>query len=108
MIDVPQHHLETIKSILAALVPGKEVRAFGSRVGGIAKTTSDLDIAVVGEGKLNRRTKMLLREAFEESNLPFRVDVLDYNAISAEFRTIVEGRYEVIQKSGTDAEAGRN
>ncbi len=99
MIDVPANHLETIKAILAAHVPGREVRAFGSRVTGTAKPASDLDLAVMGEGRLDRRTKTLLREAFEESNLPFRVDVLDYNAISAEFRAIVDGKYEVVQKT---------
>ena len=98
MIDVPPQHLETIQKILAAHVPGREVRAFGSRVTGSAVVTSDLDLAVMGEGRLDRRTKMLLREAFEESDLPFRVDVLDYNAISAEFQTVIDQQYEVMQK----------
>ena len=75
MIDVPGNHLETVRKILAAHVPGREVRAFGSRVTGTANSTSDLDLAVMGEGRLDRRTKVLLREAFEESNLPFRIDV---------------------------------
>jgi predicted nucleotidyltransferase len=75
-------------------------------VGGTAKPTSDLDLAIVGESKLDRRTKMLLREAFEESDLPFRVDVLDYKSISAEFRAIVDGRYEVVQKGGADTVGG--
>jgi type I restriction enzyme S subunit len=99
MIDVSAEHLETVRKILAAQVPGREVRAFGSRVTGSAESTSDLDLAVIGEGRLDRRSKMLLREAFEESNLPFRVDVLDYNAISADFRTIVDEQYEVVQKT---------
>ena len=96
MIDVPGNHLETVRKILAAHVPGREVRAFGSRVTGTANSTSDLDLAVMGKGRLDRRTKVLLREAFEESNLPFRVDVLDYNAISVQFKTIVDTKYDVV------------
>ncbi|MFH1717385.1 MAG: nucleotidyltransferase domain-containing protein [Planctomycetota bacterium] len=98
MIDVAEHHLETIKHILAEYVGDCEVRAFGSRGNGTAKKHSDLDLAIVGEGKLERRVKMLLREAFEESDLPFRVDVIDYNAVSKEFRAIIEDKYEVIQE----------
>lgn len=99
MIDVPERHLETIKRILAEYAGGCEVRAFGSRMNGPAKEYSDLDLAIVGNGKLTRRQKMLLREAFEESDLPFRVDVVDYNAISDAFRTIIEEGYEIIQRA---------
>jgi len=77
MIDVPAHHLKTIKGILAEYAGDCEVRAFGSRGNGTAKEYSDLDLAIVGKGKIERRVKMLLREAFEESDLPFRVDVID-------------------------------
>ena len=75
-----------------------EVRAFGSRVDGSAKDYSDLDVAVVAPNKIKRRTKMLLREAFEESDLPFRVDVIDYNGASDEFRAIIDAKYEILQK----------
>lgn len=97
MIDLAERYLETIKHILATYVGGCEVRAFGSRSNGTATPFSDLDLAIVGNGKIERRVKMLLREAFEESDLPFRVDVIDYNAISDSFRTIIDNTYEVIQ-----------
>ncbi|UCC99598.1 MAG: nucleotidyltransferase domain-containing protein [Phycisphaerales bacterium] len=98
MLDLAERHLETIKRILAAYVADCEVRAFGSRSNGTATKHSDLDLAIVGEGRLERRVKTLLREAFEESDLPFRVDVIDYNAVSQEFRAVIEQKYEVIQQ----------
>ena len=98
MIDMAERHFETIKHILATYTGGCEVRAFGSRINGTSKTYSDLDLAVVGNGKLERRVKMLLREAFEESDLPFRVDVIDYNAVSESFREIINNDYQVIQE----------
>ena len=98
MIDVAEQHLETIKRILAKYAGDCEVRAFGSRISGTAKEYSDLDVAVIGKGKIKRRDKMLLREAFEESDLPFRVDVIDYIAISDAFRAIVDRKYEILQK----------
>ena len=96
MIDVAPRHMRTIRYILARHVPGCEVRAFGSRVCGTARDYSDLDLAVVGEKKLDFDTMRLLKEAFEESNLPFRVDLLDWHALSANFRKVIEAGYEVL------------
>ena len=81
-IDLNPNHLATVKSILAEHVPECEVRAFGSRATWTAKDYSDLDLAVVGEGPMDWRTLGRLKEAFEESALPMRVDVLDWHAIS--------------------------
>lgn len=97
MIDVSPTYLEIIRRILAEYIGHCEVRAFGSRVVGTAKEHSDLDLAIVAPGKIERRTSMLLREAFEESDLPFRVDVIDYNAVSDEFRAIIDAKFEILQ-----------
>jgi len=99
MIDVTPIHLETIKRILAEHVPDCEVRAFGSRVTWTAKDYSDLDLAVVGARALDPDVLRRLKEAFEESNLPFRVDVLDWHAISNSFRSVIEKNFEIIQSS---------
>ncbi|MCX8049211.1 MAG: nucleotidyltransferase domain-containing protein [Methylohalobius sp.] len=98
MINVNPHHLKTIKRILREHVPDCEVRAFGSRVNGRAKDYSDLDLVVVGDKELPLDTLSLLREAFEDSDLPFRVDVLDWHAISEKFRRVIENHYEILQR----------
>jgi predicted nucleotidyltransferase len=98
MIDLNPKHLETVKRILADHVPACEVRAFGSRVTWTAKDYSDLDLAVVGPRALESDTLRHLREAFEDSVLPIRVDVLDWHAISPSFRRVIEKRYEVVQR----------
>jgi predicted nucleotidyltransferase len=102
MIDLNPHHLETVRRILVEHVPQCEVRAFGSRVNSTAKDYSDLDLAVVTSGKLSDDTLRLLKEAFEESDLPFRVDVLDWRATSPQFQKVVEKQYEVIQEARRD------
>ncbi|MDE2766057.1 MAG: nucleotidyltransferase domain-containing protein, partial [Chloroflexota bacterium] len=61
---------------------------------------SDLDLAVVGEEPLPRPALSRLREAFEESNLPMRVDVLDWRAIPDSLRATIERRYAVVQRPG--------
>ena len=97
MIDLNPKHFETVQHILAKHVHGCEVRAFGSRVKWTAKDYSDLDLAIVGSKPLTLRQGHRLAEAFEESDLPIRVDVLDWHTISEEFKRIITAEYEVIQ-----------
>jgi len=98
MIDLKSDHLEIVKRILSEHVPDCEVRAFGSRVAGKPRDYSDLDLAVLGKERIDRRCMGQLREAFAESELPFRVDVQDWHTISESFKEIIEKKYEVIQK----------
>ena len=86
MIDLEPQYLSTVKAVLDAVVPGVCVSAFGSRVTGRAKRHSDLDLALQGEQPLDWRQLASLREAFEESDLPFRVDVVDWAACSTQFK----------------------
>ena len=99
MIDLNPKHLKTIQYILAEYISEYEVRAFGSRVKWTAKDYSDLDLAIVGSKSLSLRQKRQLAEAFEESNLPIRVDVVDWQSISESFKKVIAERYEVIQKA---------
>lgn len=96
MIDVPAQDLAIIQTILKKHAPGCEVRVFGSRISGTAKPWSDLDLALVGKGKLPLQTIGDLRENFQESDLPFRVDMLDWHAISPEFRAVIEKHFEIL------------
>ncbi len=102
MIDVTPAELETVRRILLQHVPECEVRAFGSRARWIAKSYSDLDLVVLGEGILNLHRLNRLREAFEASTLRFRVDVVDWHATSPGFRRIIEQNYVVLQKENQD------
>jgi type I restriction enzyme S subunit len=55
-----------------------------------AKPFSDLDIALEAAAPLAPDVLIDLEEAFEASDLPWKVDVIDLNAVSPEFRLIVE------------------
>ena len=43
-----------------------------------------------------------LVEAFQESDLPIRVDVLEWCAISPAFRQVIEQKYVVVQPANAD------
>ncbi len=103
-IDINPTHLEMIQSILDEHVPGCEVRAFGSRAKWSASDYSDLDLAVVGDQPVEWRTLGRLKDALEESTLPFRVDVLDWHDISDNFREIIRGDCTVIKTGNQSSE----
>jgi predicted nucleotidyltransferase len=99
MLDITPDHLAEVCRILRMHAPGRTVRAFGSRVQGTAKPFSDLDLAIMGTEPLDFRTYAALKDAFAESNLPFRVDVVDWATTSDTFRGIIEGAFEVVDYS---------
>ncbi len=106
IVDLRPDHLEIVKRILAERVPEYQVRAFGSRARWTAKDTSDLDLVVMTDAPLGLARLADLREAFSESDLPFRVDVLDWAATGVEFREIIEQDDAVIQQPGSTGSSG--
>ena len=90
-VDIRPDHLEIVQDIMREHLPaGFRVSVFGSRANWTTKDSSDLDLAVEGAGKLDDKAMVGLEIAFEESDLPYTVDVVDMNAISPEFKRIVE------------------
>ena len=90
--------LEMVRGILQRHVPEREVWAFGSRVQGNAKPFSDLDLAVLGEQPLELSIQAELAEEFSESNLPFKVGIVDWATTSERFRQIIRKEYVVLQE----------
>jgi len=75
-----------VKDILQKFLPKETVWAFGSRVMHTQKPFSDLDIVVVNDEPLSIATMAELSEAFSESDLPWKVDVVDWASISDSFK----------------------
>ena len=98
-IDLAPEYWATVERILAAHVPRCEVRAFGSRATWTAWEYSDLDLAIIGNDKVELTVLGDLREAFEESDLPISVDVVDWHAISDSFRERIEPDSVVVQQA---------
>ena len=97
MLDLKTHELETVRNILNRFVPEAEIIVFGSRIHGTAKPWSDLDLAIKAESALDWKVLEEIKEAFQESELPFRVDVLDWNEITPAFRRAIEGNgFEIL------------
>lgn len=100
-IDIRPQDWGVVRDILQKHVPGLEVWAFGSRARHTAKKYSDLDLAVITQQPLPMDVYAGLREDFSESDLPWRVDVLDWATTSEAFRKII-ARDRVVLARGAD------
>lgn len=96
-IDAHPDLLDAVQRILQTHVPQHEVWAFGSRVNGAAKPYSDLDLVIITQQPLPLDVLGALEDAFAESDLPWRVDVVDWACTSESFRDIIQQNKLVIQ-----------
>ncbi len=85
-IQLEPRHLIIVKDILKKF----EITAFvfGSRAKNTAKLLSDLDLCL--KDNFDKSTIRKLQDAFEESDLPFKVDVVIWSEISEAFKNHIE------------------
>ena len=102
-IDLEVSLLRQVQDVLRKHVPECEVWVFGSRAGNRAKRFSDLDLAIVSPTALTVRRLALLASAFEESDLPMRVDLVDWRSSSRVVQDQITECHEVIFQPETPA-----
>ncbi|NBT85710.1 MAG: nucleotidyltransferase domain-containing protein [Alphaproteobacteria bacterium] len=89
-INVPSDHANIITSILKLLPLKSHVWVFGSRLKPTIKPFADLDLAIdCNQKPLSFALMADLRRAFEESSLPYKVDIVDMNTINSDFLNII-------------------
>lgn len=89
MIDLSPHQFAIVRDVLSTYLPGKDVRVFGSRVTGRAKPHSDLDLVLMDDAP-DDLTRCHALHAFEESDLPFRVDLISWDEAPPKLRASIE------------------
>jgi len=93
MIQIEQRHLNIIMDILKNY--HYHFYAFGSRVKNKAKRFSDLDLCY--KDSIPDSVIIELEEKFEESDLPFKIDLLDWKRCAKDFQEIISKDLELIQ-----------
>ena len=88
-IDITTEDLKTVLALLQRHLPDTAAWVYGSRVKWTSRPQSDLDLVVFATPE-QRRQVGDLREAFEESNLPFRVDLFVWDEAPESFRRRIE------------------
>lgn len=97
MIELTSQQLEIIQNILREEIPQHTVSVFGSRTKKSTKQFADLDLLVRGRDRLSLEKLASLKNRFSESNLPFRVDIVDEQDTSEEFLKTIKSNCEIIQ-----------
>ena len=98
-IDVADEDMELIRAIVNHQVPEYEVYAFGSRVKGMTAKHSDLDLVIMTEKPLSTERMADLKDAFMNSDLPFKVDVVDWAETKERFREIIRREAVAVKKN---------
>lgn len=61
---------------------------FGSRAAGKGKNFSDIDLGIQADKPLSPSTLVRIEEEFEESDIPYTVDVVDFSLVDRKFKDI--------------------
>lgn len=89
MINLEQKHLAIVTGILKKYDYAFFV--FGSRITEKTKKFSDLDLLYFDD--IPSSIILKIEEAFEESDLPFKVDLVNYHKCDKDFQNIIGSSY---------------
>ena len=106
-IDITANQRKTLLALLKRHLPNTTAWVYGSRVKWTSRPPSDLDLVVFTKPDQERRVSEL-REAFEASNLPFRVDLFVWDAVPEQFRKQIEAEHVVLSDNANDDLTGKN
>ena len=94
-IDITTEQSKIVLGLLERHLPNTTAWVYGSRAKWTSRPQSDLDVVVFATPKQNGRVSDL-RQAFEESNLPFRVDLFVWDAVPEQFRGHIKQDHVVL------------
>jgi len=87
--------IENLREFIEDFFKQDDVRIilFGSRARCDNHIASDVDIGVIPKGEFDKTKLVLLREKLENINIPYKVELINLNEVSPDFknRVIKEG-----------------
>lgn len=86
MIQIEEKHRKLITEIMQKYQ--FDFFVFGSRAKGLARPLSDLDLCI--KSQVSKSTIRRLQDEFEESDLPYKVDLILWGEISNAFKKNIE------------------
>lgn len=89
MIDLEKEYITFIKNTVSEYLKEYKLYIFGSRVKKRAKEYSDIDIAIDSQ-EFSPAIKSRLEFAFEDSTIPYEIDIVDLNNISTRFKNLIK------------------
>ena len=95
-IAVPVPHLRYLIEQIELYIPAATVWAFGSRVKWSHHPASDLDLAVLCDKETAKKVLPKLNDVLVESDLPFKVQLLDFNRLPANMQENIKKEFVVL------------
>jgi len=88
-MSVEEKYKKKIIAVLSALFPSAKIYLFGSRARETHSKFSDIDIAVDAGKKLPRVDVGEARDMLRESNVPYKIDVVDLHGVSEDMKKMI-------------------
>lgn len=88
-----------LRSVVYKYVDSSSVRAFlfGSRVTAASSKYSDIDLGLESKDPIPYSTIVDMEDDFENSNLPYSVDIVDFSKVSDKFKAVAESNKIYLQ-----------
>lgn len=96
MNSYSQKYLNQIKEIIFSIIDKKEYKVFlfGSRTTNKYKRYSDVDIGILGNKPIGNAYYKIINK-IEESDIPYKVDIVDFALVDEKFKEIALKEIEV-------------
>ncbi len=86
--DKENRYILDLKDLVVLFLKNEDVSIvlFGSRARKDSSIFSDVDIGIIPRGKLDESKLSILREEIEDSNIPYKVEIVNFSQVSPDFR----------------------
>jgi hypothetical protein len=83
-----QASIDNVKEVILDVLKNEDVRIilFGSAARGDEHRYSDIDIGILPKNGYKKEKLILLKEKFENMNIPYHVELVDLSLVSAIFK----------------------
>lgn len=94
-LSVKPEYIKMLTDIFDNYCPEAEIWAYGSRIKAQSHDGSDLDL-VVKDFHNNKKSSFELKEIISESNIPFIVDINEFDKLPSSFQDEIKKEYIII------------
>ena len=95
-VAIAPENFHYILSQIKLHVPEATIWAFGSRIKKSHRKASDLDLAVLCDKEMAKKELPKLNDIFIESDLPFKVQLLDFNRLPENMQENIKKNYVIL------------
>lgn len=89
---IAERSISELKKVVIALLKNENVKImlFGSRARGNNYPYSDVDIGILPSGRFDEKKLTLLKEAIENLNFPYKIEMVNLAEVSEAFKIEVQ------------------